>query len=247
MEKQDFSLEDQIIDLEWCSKHGHKPPKGRKYRIKIDRERYVVESECLTGKELLELAGKTPYNRYQLNQKVRIKGKVKIVKIGYDQTVCFSEPGVEKFMTLPLDQTEGESLKRDFTLLEEDEEYLNSLDLEWEAKIVNNTKWILIHNYSIPKGYNSSEVTIGFRVLAGYPQSQLDMVYISPPISRSDGQIIKALSNLNIGTQVFQQWSRHRTRNNPWRPGVDNLGTHMALVPYWLEREFQIRPIHEAA
>lgn len=247
MEKKDFSLDDQIIDLEWCAKNGHKPPKGRKYRIKIDREKYVVNNECLTGKELLELAGKTPSNRFQLNQKVKVKGKVKIVKIDYDQSVCFSDPGIEKFMTLPLDQTEGESLQRDFTLLEEDEDYLNGVGLNWEAVIENKTKWIFIHDYTIIEGYNHSKATIAIRILAGYPQSQLDMVYISPPLARNDAQPIRALSTLTLKGAEFQQWSRHRTRVNPWRPGVDNLGTHLSLVPYWLEREFQIRPNHEAA
>lgn len=246
MEDQ-FSLEDQIIDLEWCSKHGHTPPKGRKYRIKIDREKYVVESECLTGKELLELAGKSPYERFQLNEKVKVKGKVKIVKIDYEESVCFSKPGIEKFMTLPLDQTEGESLQRDFTLLEEDEEFLQGLGLPWEAFIENGAKWVFIHNYSIPEGYNQSKVTIGIRMLAGYPQAQLDMVYINPLLARQDGQSIGALSPINLKNMQFQQWSRHRTGTNPWRPGLDNLSTHLSLIAFWLEREFKIRPSHEAA
>ena len=84
MENLQFSLEDKIIDLEWCSKHGHTPPKNRKYRIIVDREKYVVHSECLTGKEILSLAGKLPVEKFQLRQK--LKGGV-VKTIAYEQ-VC---------------------------------------------------------------------------------------------------------------------------------------------------------------
>lgn len=83
---------------------GGKPEEKKHYNIMIDRVTYKVEQECLTGKAILTLAGKIPVERFQLN--VRFKGG-KVSKVGYDQTVCFSDPGLEKFMTIPLDQTEG--------------------------------------------------------------------------------------------------------------------------------------------
>jgi len=45
-----------------------------------------------------------PIERFQLNQKSH-DGVVE--KIGYDEKVDFTEPGIERFMTIPLDQTEG--------------------------------------------------------------------------------------------------------------------------------------------
>ena len=117
MENLNFSLDDEIIDIEWCTLHGHIPPKGRKYRIIIDREKFVVDKECMTGREILIKAGKNPPERFQLRQK--LKGG-QVITIAYDKMVCFTESGIEKFKTLPLDQTEGEVPRRDFTLLEED-------------------------------------------------------------------------------------------------------------------------------
>lgn len=76
----------------------------RPYVIMIDREQYKVSDRCMTGREILTLAGKIPVERFQLN--LRSNGG-KVVKIAYDQTICFDEPGIEKFMTIPLDQTEG--------------------------------------------------------------------------------------------------------------------------------------------
>jgi Multiubiquitin len=82
---------------------AHGDPK-KHYEIMIDRTPYKVEQECMTGREILTLAGKMPVERFQLN--IRFKGG-KVSKVGYDETACFSQPGIEKFMTLPLDQTEG--------------------------------------------------------------------------------------------------------------------------------------------
>ncbi len=236
-----FSLNDEIIDLEWCAKCGHTAPKGKKYRILIDRKNYVVDKECMTGKEILSLTGETPPERYQLRQKFK-DGRV--VTIKNDQVVCFTEPGVEKFKTLACDQTEGESPQRGFTLLEEDQEYLDTLGLKWEAIKQGNQNWVLIHGYSVPKGYNFENVTVAVLMSPGYPTAQLDMAYFYPPLQRTDQQPIGALANMNIDGRIFQRWSRHRTPVNPWRPGIDNLGTHVPLVDTWLLQEFDKRPYH---
>jgi hypothetical protein len=96
--------EASVIDIEQYAKEGKIVPPGHHYIITVDRHKFTVKQECLTGREILVLAGKNPPERFQLNQ--RLKGG-KVVKIGYDQKVCFTEPGIEKFMTIPLDQTEG--------------------------------------------------------------------------------------------------------------------------------------------
>ena len=236
-----FSLSDEIIDLEWCAKCGHTAPKGKKYRILIDRRHYVVDRECMTGKEILSLTGETPPDRYQLRQKFK-DGRV--ITIKNDQVVCFTEPGVEKFKTLACDQTEGEPPRRGFTLLEEDKDYLDSLGLPWETIREGNLSWVLIHQYSIPKGYNIENATIAVLMTSGYPIAQLDMVYFHPPLQRIDQQPIGALIEVNIDGKIFQRWSRHRTSVNPWRQGIDNLGTHIPLVEAWLLQEFNKRPYH---
>ncbi|HZY36191.1 MAG TPA: multiubiquitin domain-containing protein [Mucilaginibacter sp.] len=93
-----------IIDIEVYVKENREIPRGHHYLILIDRQKYKVEKEEMTGREILTLAGKIPVERFQLNQ--RFKGG-KVSKIGYDQEVSFVAHGVEKFMTIPLDQTEG--------------------------------------------------------------------------------------------------------------------------------------------
>ena len=58
----------------------------------------------MTGRELLTLAGKCPPDQWMISQKL-CGGKVE--EIGLDEKADFTTPGVERFMTLPLDQTEG--------------------------------------------------------------------------------------------------------------------------------------------
>lgn len=243
MENLKFSLDDEIIDIEWCTLHGHTPPKDRKYRIIVDNEKIVVDKEYMTGSEILILAGKNPPERFQLRQKY--KGG-KVITIAYAQLVCFTESGIEKFKTLPLDQTEGEDPRRDFTLLEEDTAYLEHLNLTWEAVNLQSALWIFIHNYPLPEGYNTTKATLGVRITSGYPTAQLDMIYFYPAIIRKDGLTIGGLSLVQIDGKSFQQWSRHRTDANPWRPNLDNLSTHVPLADAWLKLEFEKRPTSHA-
>jgi hypothetical protein len=70
----------------------------------VDRERFVVEKPKHTGREILTLAGKVPPERFLLTQK-HAGGRAE--KIDMDEVVDLRAPGVERFMTLPKDQTEG--------------------------------------------------------------------------------------------------------------------------------------------
>jgi hypothetical protein len=98
------TVEEEVIDLEEFAKAGKKPPRAKKYRIRIDKQKYVVEVPGMTGRQILDLAGKTPVERYMLSQKLH-GGQVK--PIGLDEPVDFTTPGVERFMTMAKDQTEG--------------------------------------------------------------------------------------------------------------------------------------------
>jgi hypothetical protein len=133
-------------------------------------------------------------------------------------------------------------MRKEFDVLSEDQEYLDSLELPWEAIVSQGRNWILIQNFPLPDGYIGHVTTAAIEMATGYPRAQLDMIYFYPDVKRIDAATIGALTHRNIDGKNFQRWSRHRTGTNPWREGVDNLSTHMALVEYWLEREFKIRP-----
>jgi len=242
---------EEPVDIEACAGNGHTPPRARRYRIRIDRQPHVVDRPSLTGRELLELAGKTPHTRFRIDQKLR-GGEVR--RIPYDEAVSLCAPGVERFMTVPLDQNEGApgggalaappppTLRREFDLPEEDVEHLDARGLPWEAVLDGRSRVLLLHDWPVPDGYAQRLVTLALLIPPSYPTAQLDMAYFSPALARVDGAAIGALSAATITGRPFQRWSRHRTRQNPWRPGVDGVATHLALVECWLEREFALRP-----
>lgn len=129
--------------------------------------------------------------------------------------------------------------RRDFKLSDQDEQFLQSYELPWEA-ILAGSPWVLIHEFATPKGYNERKVTAAIRMETGYPHSELNMVYFFPGLSRMDGRPIGCANVLQpIEGKQFQRWSRHRTRQNAWKPGFDCLETHVYLVEDWLDREFE--------
>ena len=99
---------DQVFDLEeYAKENKHLPEEAKRFRIRIDKDHYVVEQASMTGEEILKLAGKDPPNCYRLVQRVR--GGAQPIEL--TDVVDFTTPGIERFNTLPLDQKEGESPK----------------------------------------------------------------------------------------------------------------------------------------
>ena len=94
----------ELVDVEEYGKRNEKPPKARKYRIRINKQHFTVDVAEMTGRQILALAGKTPVESYKLQQKVH-GGQVTV--IGPDATVDFTAPGVERFQWFPLTETEG--------------------------------------------------------------------------------------------------------------------------------------------
>lgn len=128
-------------------------------------------------------------------------------------------------------------MRRQFELPEVDREFLDNFGRPWET-ITNGGRWLLVHDFPIPHGYNVATAIAAFLIEQNYPDTQLDMVYFFPQLIRGDGKSINNLSTQSIDDKSFQRWSRHRTPQNPWRAGEDYIATHLALVSDWLQREF---------
>ena len=105
----DDSKANEIIDLEKRAQNEHPNNdlteecaslRQRRYQIRIDSMKYIVDVQSMTGRELLNLAGKQPPERYQIFQKPRGGILEEISLVG---KVDFSRPGIERFVTLPLD------------------------------------------------------------------------------------------------------------------------------------------------
>ena len=230
---------DEPVDVEELGRKGVPPPKGRRYRIRVDKQQVVFDKEVVTGREILESVGKDPL-RFRLDQKLR-GGETK--KVEADDEVDLTAPGLERFMTLPLDATEGSAsaepvLATEFQLPEEDAEHLEARGLPWETVIEGRLRWLLVHEFAIPEGYRTSRATLALLIPASYPTAQIDMFFLSPFLELTSGRTIpQTQTRQTIRGRIYQRWSRHRTQDNPWRPDIDNLATHLALVEECLARE----------
>lgn len=230
-----MSQDKEVIDIESYAKEGKPVPHDREYKIKVDKSHYTVPTATMKGRDILILAGKNPPERYILQQKV----KDQINRIGLDDVVDFTAPGVERFMTIPNEVTEGEAcpMRIQFQPMKEDQAYLQSLGLPWEGVLVGDARRILIHEFPIPHGYNVEKASVFVDLQAGYPDTQIDMAYFYPALSRADGKTIRQLSEILFDGKSWQRWSRHRTAASAWRIGDDDLSTHMGLVAHWLDQE----------
>ena len=217
------------------AENGERESKG--YRVQIDKGSYEVETPITTVTALLTLAGKVPVEQYALY----LKGKAgQPRRLDPHEKIDLRLPGVERFVTLPLDQTEGlGTARRQFALPEEDADWLDTLGLDYELVAEGGTLRVVVRGFPLPPGYTHQAVDVNVRIEPGYPDTQIDMAYFHPALARTSGHAIPALSDDAFDGQTWQRWSRHRTPANPWRPGIDSLATHFALIEDWLTRELR--------
>ena len=97
--------DETFVDIEECTKHGRRPPRGRghRYRIRVDRDRFVVEKRVVSGAEVLALVAKRPAD-WALNQKLRGGRRIRIEA---HEEVDLAKPGVERFETVRRQAQQG--------------------------------------------------------------------------------------------------------------------------------------------
>lgn len=130
-------------------------------------------------------------------------------------------------------------LRRDFDLPEEDVQFLNSLGLKWEAIQEGSVRAIILYGFLMPQPFQPTEVNLKIKIPNDYTSgAALDMFFTDSHIARSDGASIKALTESAVfDGKKWWQWSRHYPKGTKWRPGTDNLGTHISFVQHVLDEE----------
>ncbi|MFD2582654.1 multiubiquitin domain-containing protein [Pedobacter vanadiisoli] len=226
---------DTVCDFEQCCHSGTIPVISYRYVIKINSEKYTVDEKEMTGRQILALIGQTPESYY-----LRFKHKGGSTIVGADEVIDFTKCGVERFSAKAKNCTEGRVNQRDFSLPEEDADFLKKLNLSWDS-FSEGSRWLILRDYALPIGYNVEKCDVAIAIPANYPIEQLDMFYMYPNLVRADRQVIGALSPQIIEGKQYQRWSRHRTPQNQWVPGEDNLATHLELMIHSLREEFTKR------
>ena len=204
------------------------------YLIKVDGTEHRVNTPSMLGQEIILLSGKADASKHELNQ---ILQDGSAIPIELSKKAHFTDPGIECFVTIPLDMTEGFTPRRQFSLPPEDMKFLDSLDTDWETVIEGHSRRVIIYEILLPEGYTEKSVAVNLRIESGYPEAQIDMAYFFPDIKRIDGKPIKATIQDQFDQRSWQRWSRHRTSANPWRPGIDNISTHLCAIQQWLAQE----------
>lgn len=122
-----------------------------------------------------------------------------------------------------------------YQLLPQDEEYLDAHYANRWRKLSEGVakQGLMIESFPLPEAYRSEATSLMLLIPSGYPGTPIDMFYVHPPIAKRSGAAIPALAEeVHFGT-AWQRWSRHYE----WKPGEDNLATHLEYVKNELEAE----------
>lgn len=197
-----------------------------------------VEQPTIVASDALKAAGFNPDKGWILVLKV--KGEPKQV-IEMSDVIDLRKPGIEKLRLTPAEINNGEAAAAptfEFTLLDQDVEYLNHLGLDWETRLVGARRWLIIHNHLLPSGYNCEQVDLAIEIPTAYPDAKLDMFFVHPALTLANGgNIAQTESRETILGNVYQRWSRHLNGVTQWNPLTDSVITHLAVVEESLLRE----------
>lgn len=117
-------------------------------------------------------------------------------------------------------------------LPEPDVDFLVEKEFECDIYQAPNETYITFHNYDLGSAYTPTIVEMRIVVPAGYPQGNLDMYWTKPWVNLAGTatrpERADYSQSFQDGTTEWQRWSRHAP--NAWRPGIDNLRTHLRTI-----------------
>ena len=132
-------------------------------------------------------------------------------------------------------------MRRAFQLPPGDVAFLNATRRRWECVIDRAIHWVLLRDRPLPKGFDVPRTDMALPIPAMYPDVQIDSVWLSPCPRPLSGPPLYPLTEYPIDGRAWFRLCRHRTKENAWRPGVDDIATHLALVDQWLLQSLRKR------
>jgi hypothetical protein len=122
-------------------------------------------------------------------------------------------------------------------LADSDVAYLRSKGFDFEAQVEGNMISLVIKGYTLPAGYQPTEVDLLLRLPPQFPQVSPDMFWTDPVISYlNGGSPSQTQVRESYVGRTWQRWSRHFGRSR-WRPGTDDLRSYLRLIRATLEKE----------
>jgi hypothetical protein len=213
-------------------------PQEHTWKLNVQGVLLTLDEPTIVVRAAIKEAGFDPSKNWIIVLRVRDQPKR---EVGLDDVIDLRTPGIEKLRLTPKEVNNGEApvkLRREFSLLDVDERFLNGLGLRWETLVDTERRWLLIHAYPVPNGYTTSRTLLALEIPLTYPGAQIDMFYAHPPLALKVGRAIdRTQVSANIQGQDFNGWSRHRGELSKWNPATDNVSTHLALVESALAKE----------
>lgn len=94
----------ELVELELFASTMKRKPMAHLYAFRVGKTRIEVKDPIITGRRILELAGKTPPEKYILRQ-VEHGGVLKVIEL--NDEVDLRAPGVERFRAMPRTAQDG--------------------------------------------------------------------------------------------------------------------------------------------
>jgi len=94
----------EVVDVELLAATGKRKPRGKVYVFRVGKHRFEVTDPIITGRHILEIAGKLPPEKYTLRQ-VLHGDKTQVIEL--EEKVDLRAPGVERFRAMPRTAQDG--------------------------------------------------------------------------------------------------------------------------------------------
>lgn len=146
-------------------------------------------------------------------------------KVGDCDLIDLGKPGVERFITIIDQTTEGREL-----IPAGDQAFLESRDFSFEVINDAGNLGVILKDYPLLAGkYDHDTADVLIILPSGYPDVPPDMFYTSPRLKLAANGLEARATKVthNFAERSWQRWSRHC---RDWRPGVDGLQTMVARV-----------------
>jgi hypothetical protein len=199
----------------------------RTFKFKLDERHLAWGKAEITGAALRQLADLQP--GYALYLEVRGGHDL---EIGIGDVVDLSKPGVERFITVVKETTEG----RGAALPSRDRDYLNTHGIAYEVMTEDGQIAVVLKDFQLlpTNKFDHEQVDLLVLLPMGYPDAPPDMFYTLPWVRLvSVGRHpTRADVSHTFGGKVWQRWSRH---SNEWRPGIDGIHTMIARARHAFE------------
>lgn len=115
-------------------------------------------------------------------------------------------------------------------LPEPDEAYLDEKGFTWDLTPESQIGLLILRGVTVADGrYDRAATDVLIHIPSGYPNAGLDMFWVDPPLKLAGGGYPNRADHFGShGGRQWQRFSRHLA--SPWKPGIDNLASFLALA-----------------